>query len=55
MATVSPFYSSKHPNVYHTCSKCTEGNNIESGNKTSGTGGLPKCSRCKDLTASGDC
>ena len=49
MATVAAFYSKKNPNVYHTCSNCTEGNNIEKENKVSGTGNLPKCSRCKDL------
>ena len=53
--TVQPFHSSKNPGVYHTCSKCTEGNNIESQNKKSGTGGGHQCSHCKDLQRQGDC
>ena len=48
MAKVNPFYSSKQRDVYHD-DRCTEGNNVESKYKTSGTGGLPKCSRCKSL------
>jgi len=55
MAVVPAFHSGKYPKVYHTCSNCTEGNNIEKGNRVLGTGGLPKCSRCKELTAKGTC
>lgn len=49
MAKVSPFHSSKQKDVYHDNDRCTEGNNIERKYKTQGTGGLPKCSRCKTL------
>ncbi len=52
---VKPFYSSKEKKVHHVCSKCTEGNNIESKYRKEGTGGLPLCSRCKKLIASGGC
>lgn len=55
MATVPAFHSKKHPNVYHTCSNCTEGNNIEKENKVSGTGGLPKCDHCTRLGGQGKC
>ena len=43
MAQVSPFHSKKNPGVYHVCSRCTEGNNIEKENKASGTGGGSLC------------
>jgi phenylacetate-coenzyme A ligase PaaK-like adenylate-forming protein len=49
MAKVDPFYSSQQRDVYHDNDRCTEGNNIEPKYKTSGTGGLPKCNRCKSL------
>ena len=52
---VNPFYSSETKNVYHVCNKCTEGNNIETKNKKSGTGGLPMCKNCKDRIANGTC
>lgn len=55
MATVSPFHSKKYPGVYHVCSNCTEGNNIEPENKTPGTGGGKLCDRCKELQSSGKC
>ena len=44
-------YHSKLPGtrVYHDHSECTEGNNIESYNRVSGTGGHPKCDHCKRL------
>ena len=50
MAKVSPFHS-KLPgtNRYHDDNLCTEGNNIEPQNKVPGTGGHPKCARCKEL------
>jgi hypothetical protein len=50
MAKVSPFHS-KLPGtrVYHDNNSCTEGNNIESYNRVSGTGGHPKCDHCKRL------
>ena len=49
MAKVSPFHSKVQKDVYHDNDRCTEGNNIESYNRVSGTGGLPKCSHCKRL------
>ena len=57
MATVPAFHSKKHNHrrVYHTCSNCTEGNNIEKENKVSGTGGLPKCDHCTRLSSQGKC
>ena len=47
---VNPFHS-KLPgtNRYHDNNQCTEGNNIEKGNRVSGTGGHPKCEHCKRL------
>lgn len=50
MAKVAPFHSSKEKKVHHDNSSCTEGNNIEAKYRVSGTGGLPKCSRCKQLS-----
>lgn len=52
---VAPFYSSKNPGVYHVCSKCTEGNNIESQYKKSGTGGGRLCANCKQRQSNGTC
>ena len=50
MAKVSAFHS-KLPGttVHHDNNGCTEGNNIESYNRVSGTGGLPQCSHCARL------
>lgn len=50
MAKVAAFHS-KLPGtrVHHDNNSCTEGNNIESKNRASGTGGLPKCDHCKRL------
>lgn len=51
MAKVAPFHSKKPgTKVHHDNNECTEGNNIEPENKASGTGGLPLCERCKNLT-----
>lgn len=55
MAKVAPFHSSKNPGVYHVCSNCTEGNNIEKQYKKSGTGNGRLCKTCSDLQASGKC
>lgn len=46
-----PAFHSKKPNtdVYHDNDKCTEGNNIEPENRVSGTGGRPRCHRCRSL------
>jgi hypothetical protein len=52
MPKVSPFYSPLQ-SVHHNNSKCTEGNNIESNNKTAGTGGKPLCQHCARLNAEG--
>lgn len=50
MAKVSPYHSKKPgTNRHHNNNACTEGNNIESYNKVSGTGGHPLCSKCKTL------
>jgi hypothetical protein len=38
-----------HP-VYHDETRCTEGDNIESYNRVAGTGGRPKCHRCRDIS-----
>ncbi|WP_214073902.1 hypothetical protein [Mucilaginibacter sp. dw_454] len=52
MAKVAPFHSVKlnAPKVYHDNSSCTEGNNIETENKRSGTDGRPKCAHCTRLS-----
>jgi len=52
---VTPFHS-KLPmdkKVHHDNNKCTEGNNIETYNKKSGTGGHPLCKRCIKKNAAG--
>lgn len=50
VAKVSAFHS-KLPGtpVHHNDNQCTTGNNIESYNRVSGTGGLPLCTYCKNL------
>lgn len=55
MTKVQPFHSSKNPGVYHTCSNCTEGNNIERKYRTSGTGGGRLCQTCARLQKEGKC
>lgn len=51
MSQVSPFHSVKQyaRNVYHDNDRCTEGNNIESYYRRSGTGGRPRCEHCSRL------
>jgi hypothetical protein len=51
MAKVSPFHSVKQyaRNVYHDNDRCTEGNNIESYYRRSGTDGRPRCDHCSRL------
>jgi hypothetical protein len=49
MAKVSPFHSKVTLNVHHNNSSCTVGDNIETYNKVSGTGGLPLCKQCAGL------
>jgi hypothetical protein len=50
MAKVAAFRS-KLPgtSVHHNDNRCTTGNNIETVNRVSGTGGLPLCSYCRNL------
>jgi hypothetical protein len=55
MSEVAPLHSSKNPGVYHVCTNCTEGNNIEIENKLSGTGGGALCQRCSELKGQGKC
>ena len=55
MTRVEPFHSKKFPGVYHVCTNCTEGNNIERENRVPGTGGGKMCERCKELTNQGKC
>jgi hypothetical protein len=52
MAKVAPFHSKRTQdrNVYHNNDKCMEGNNIETRNRVSGTGGRPLCNRCSQLS-----
>jgi len=55
MPRVSPFHS-KLPGTtkYHNNSACTEGDNIESYNRVSGTGsGLTLCDHCARLNSEG--
>jgi hypothetical protein len=50
VAKVNPFHSKlSGTQVYHDNDRCTVGNNIETYNKVSGTGGLRKCSDCQRL------
>jgi hypothetical protein len=52
MAKVSAFHSKLNTDrkVHHDNNACTEGNNIESRNRESGTGGRPKCEHCQRLS-----
>jgi hypothetical protein len=51
---VAPFHSSRPgETVHHDNNRCTEGNNIESYYKKSGTGGRPLCKHCERLDAEG--
>ena len=50
MAKVAAFHSKRlGTSVHHNDNRCTEGNNIESYNRASGTGGHPLCKNCRDL------
>lgn len=55
MAKVAPFHSvaPNDPKKHHDQSTCTEGNNIETKNKRSGTGGYPKCEHCERIERGG--
>lgn len=51
MSKVPAFHSKlSGTSVHHDNNQCTEGNNIETKNRVSGTGGLPKCDHCKRLS-----
>lgn len=51
MAKVSPFHSVRDADrkVYHNDNRCTEGNNIESRYRRTGTDGRPLCNHCSRL------
>jgi len=49
MSKVNPFYSTQERNVHHNNDACTEGNNIETRYRASGTGSLPLCIPCSNL------
>ena len=51
MSKVSPYHSAKPTahKVYHNDNVCTEGNNIESYYRRSGTDGRPLCDHCRRL------
>lgn len=55
MTQVSAWHSIKatDPKVYHNNNKCTEGNNIETANRRSGTDGRPLCKHCASLNSQG--
>ena len=55
MTRVIAFHDSEKLNVYHICTNCTEGKNIETRYKKSGTGGGSLCKACSDLIRKGDC
>jgi hypothetical protein len=48
---IAPWHSShpSHRRVYHDNTACTEGNNIETKYRVSGTGGYPRCEHCSRL------
>ena len=48
----SPWHSVKEydRNVYHDETRCTEGDNIQKENRRAGTGGRPKCERCREIS-----
>jgi hypothetical protein len=54
MPQVAPFYSTRPgETVHHDNSACTEGDNIETYYKASGTGGKPLCKHCQRLDNEG--
>ena len=55
MVNVSPFHSSKNLGVYHMCTNCIEGNNIETEYKKPGTGNGRLCTECERLQREGKC
>ena len=55
MARVIAFHNSENPGVYHICTRCTEGKNIETRFKKPGTGGGSLCKACQDRIRKGTC
>ena len=55
MPVTTPWHSKRESDrkVYHNNTKCTEGNNIETYNKVSGTGNRPICEHCDRLNREG--
>ncbi len=51
MAKIAAWHSKREADrkVYHDDNKCTEGNNVETYNRTPGTAGRPKCEHCQRL------
>jgi hypothetical protein len=49
MAKKDPWHSIKQ-SVHHNNTNCNTGNNIETENKRSGTGGKPLCAECSRLS-----
>ena len=54
MARVPSWHSIKQ-SVYHVCTNCNTGNNIEVENRRSGTGNKPLCKECDGLIANKGC
>jgi hypothetical protein len=48
-------WHSKKSNVYHVCSNCNTGNNIERENREEGTGGKSLCTECQMWIDKGQC
>lgn len=54
MPKVAPWYSTRPGETkHHDNTACTEGNNIESHYRKTGTGGLPLCTHCSKLDGEG--
>ena len=51
MTQVNPFHSKLQTEVHHNQTGCTVGDNIESYNKVSGTGGYRLCSQCANISS----
>ena len=50
-----PWHSALDSDVYHVCSNCTLGNNIEDENLRHGEGNRKLCDQCSDLITIGAC
>ncbi len=56
MARISPWHSDDDDAiVYHECTNCNTGNNIETENRRSGTGGKEQCLECARLIRNNNC